>query len=94
MTTPATEAKTAMMMVTVELRPDEAGEEGEGTDEGAGSKPLTLRMKVCCTGTVFMLAEMTTALELALYVENTGILRVMTERDTTEQLAVILLEFT
>ena len=44
MTTPATEAKTAMMMVTVELRPDEAGEEGEGTDEGAGSKPLTLRM--------------------------------------------------
>jgi hypothetical protein len=37
---------------------------------------------------------MTTALELALYVENTGILRVMTERDTTEQLAAILLEFT
>lgn len=41
-----------------------------------------------------MLAEMTTALELALYVENEAIRSVMTERDTTEQLAVILLEFT
>jgi hypothetical protein len=33
-----------MMMVVPKLRPDEAGEEGEGSDEGAGSKPLTLRM--------------------------------------------------
>ena len=41
-----------------------------------------------------MLAEMTTALELALYVENEAIRSVMTERDTTMQLAVILLEFT
>ena len=41
-----------------------------------------------------MVAEMSTALELALYVENAGIPSVMTERDTTEQLAVIMLEFT